>query len=442
MKGIENENWKYNWKSNWKNNNKYLYTYKNKIKVILYEIAFFYGIIEAWRLDNMGTRHNTLSDDIFRNSKYINTLEQALEINDFKKEYKEQYDIMLDVYKMLITINNILFADSNKSINDKIYEMELEFEKMVGEQVEENEDEDIHFNQKEKRKHKYSVRTLKGLIDSNTRYLFNKFVEWYDYLMDINKLDKVKEEVAEEMARLESIDFDKVVKGGLTYEKNKNSNYKIYTSKLDYLYPNNSDVWKEYEQDFYDTYGITLNKQEKNDIYFIYKLIAYSNNGIVKLLFQDEIKDFELTVKDNAEDYFKAYLTSLNIDIKDNEKFMKKAGNFLNELFITNNVIMEQLENDTKNEHIIDISHIEIEPFVANYDLYFFYANMEKITSGMFEFTIKTDVIVKIINDLKEIYNLMYDNVPTITNENQVQEAFSKVQNIIERNKKMFERLS
>ena len=382
----------------------------------------------------MGKRHNTLSDDIFRNSKYINTLEQALEIDDFRKEYKEQYDIMLDVYKMLITINNIIFADSNKSINDKIYEMELEFEKIVGEQVDEEND--------EKRKHKYSVRTLKGLIDSNTRYLFNKFVEWYDYLMNFNKLDMVKQEVEEEMKRLESIDFDKVVKGGLLYEKNKNSNYKIYTSKLDYLFPNNKDVWKEYKQNFYDTYGIQLTDREKNDIYLIFKLIAYANNGIVKLLFQDEIIDFELTIQDNAEDYFKAYLTSLNIDIKDNKKFMSKADNFLNELLITNNVIMEQLENDTKNEHIIEISHIEIEPFIANYDLYFFYVNMEKITTGLYEFTIKADVVVKLINDLKEIYNLMYENVPIITDEKQVQEAFGKVQNIIDRNKKMFERLS
>ena len=381
----------------------------------------------------MGKRHNTLSDDIFRNSKYINTLEQALVIDDFRKEYKEQYDIMLDVYKMLITINNIIFADSNKSINDKIYEMELEFEKIVGEQVDEESD--------EKRKHKYSVRTLKGLIDSNTRYLYNKFIEWYNNFYTYS-FDTLKNNVEQEMTRLENIEFDSVVKGGISYEKNKNSNYKIYTSKIDYLYPNNSEGWKEYTQNFYDTYGIKLNEQEINDIYFVYKLIAYANNGIVKLLFQDEIKDFELTVQDNAEDYFKAYLTSLNIDIKDNKKFMNKADNFLNELLITNNVIMEQLENDTKNEHIIEISHIEIEPFIANYDLYFFYVNMEKITTGLYEFTIKADVVVKLVNDLKEIYNLMYDNVPTITDEKQVQEAFGKVQNIIDRNKKMFERLS
>lgn len=382
----------------------------------------------------MGKRHNTLSDEIFRNSKYINALEQALEIDNFKKEceknkdYKGQYEMMFDVFKTLILINNILFADSNKNIKEKQEEIQ-----------------DILFNivykNSDSERLKYGLRLQKELKDSHTRYLYNKFIEWYNNFYTYS-FDTLKNNVEQEMTRLENIEFDSVVKGGISYEKNKNSNYKIYTSKIDYLYPNNSEGWKEYTQNFYDIYGIKLNEQEINDIYFVYKLIAYANNGIVKLLFQDEIKDFELTVQDNAEDYFKAYLTSLNIDIKDNKKFMNKADNFLNELLITNNVIMEQLENDTKNEHIIEISHIEIEPFIANYDLYFFYVNMEKITTGLYEFTIKADVVVKLINDLKEIYNLMYDNVPTITDEKQVQEAFGKVQNIIDRNKKMFERLS
>ena len=378
----------------------------------------------------MGKRHNTLSDDIFRNSKYINTLEQALEIDDFRKEYKEQYDIMLDVYKTLITLNNIFFADSNKNKKEKTDEIIDTIEKVIYKSIDDD-------------RAKYSVRTIKALVDSNTRLLYNKYSEWYEKLSyNENYFDTLKNEIEQEMTTLENIGFDNVVKGSLLYEKNKNSDYKIFVSKLDYLYPNNKDVWKEYKQNFYDTYGIQLTDREKNDIYLIFKLIAYANNGIVKLLFQDEIKDFELTVQDNAEDYFKAYLTSLNIDIKDNKKFMNKADNFLNELLITNNVIMEQLENDTKNEHIIEISHIEIEPFIANYDLYFFYVNMEKITTGLYEFTIKADVVVKLVNDLKEIYNLMYDNVPTITDEKQVQEAFGKVQNIIDRNKKMFERLS
>lgn len=68
-------------------------------------------------VDIMGKRHNTLTDDIFRNSKYIRTLEQVLEIEDFRKEYKEQYDIMLDVYKTLITINNIFFPTVTKARN-------------------------------------------------------------------------------------------------------------------------------------------------------------------------------------------------------------------------------------------------------------------------------------------------------------------------------------
>ena len=378
----------------------------------------------------MGKRHNTLSDDIFRNSKYINTLEQALEIDDFRKEYKEQYDIMLDVYKTLITLNNIFFADSNKNKKEKTDEIIDTIEKVIYKSIDDD-------------RAKYSVRTIKALVDSNTRLLYNKYSEWYEKLSyNENYFDTLKNEIEQEITTLENIGFDNVVKGSLLYEKNKNSDYKIFVSKLDYLFPNNKDVWKEYKQNFYDTYGIQLTDREKNDIYLIFKLIAYANNGIVKLLFQDEIKDFELTMQDNAEDYFKAYLTSLNIDIKDNKKFMNKADNFLNELLITNNVIMEQLENDTKNEHIIEISHIEIEPFIANYDLYFFYVNMEKITTGLYEFTIKADVVVKLINDLKEIYNLMYDNVPTITDEKQVQEAFSKIQNIIDRNKKMFERLS
>ena len=379
----------------------------------------------------MGKRHNTLSDDIFRNSKYINTLEQALEIDDFRKEYKEQYDIMLDVYKTLITLNNIFFADSNKNKKEKTDEIIDTIEKVIYKSIDDD-------------RAKYSVRTIKALVDSNTRLLYNKYSEWYEKLSyNENYFDTLKNEIEQEITTLENIGFDNVVKGSLLYEKNKNSDYKIFVSKLDYLYPNNKDVWKEYKQNFYDTYGIQLTDREKNDIYLIFKLIAYANNGIVKLLFgYEKINDIELTEKHNAEDFFKAYLTSLNIDIKDNKKFMSKANNFLNELLITNNVIMEQLENDAKNEHIIEISHIEIEPFIANYDLYFFYVNMEKITTGLYEFTIKADVVIKLINDLKEIYNLIYDNVPTITDEKQVQEAFGKVQNIIDRNKKMFERLS
>lgn len=378
----------------------------------------------------MGKRHNTLSDSIFRNSKYINTLEKELDITDFRKDYKEQYDIMLDVYKTLISINNIFFADSNKNKNDK----QNEILELLEQAIYKSPDDD---------RAKYSVRTVKGLIDSNTRLLYNRFSDWYEKLSYNDKYyDSLKMEIEEEMTRLENIGFDNVVKSGFQYAKNKNSDYKIYTSKLDYLYPNKEKAWEEYKKELYDIYGIEINQQERNDIYFVFKLIAYANNGIVKLLFQDETPDFDLSARNNADDFFKAYLTCLNINIEDNDMFMKKADIFLNEAFITNNVITEQIEHKTKNKHILQMPAMTIDFYIANYDLIFFYVNMEKITSGLFEFTIKADFITKLIKDLKEIYTLMYDNVPTMTDKEQVQNAFSKVQNIIDRNKKMFERLS
>lgn len=376
----------------------------------------------------MGKRHNTLSDDIFRNCKYLKTLEQELEINDFKKEYKEQYDIMFDVYKTLIVLNNIFFADSNKNKKEKTNEVLETLEKAIYKSIDDD-------------RAKYSTRTIKALYDTNTRLLYNKYNEWYESLSyNDNYFESLKSEIDEEMTKLENVGFDLLVKDNLQYEKNKNSNYKIFVSKLDYLY--SSDVWEDYKQDFYNTYGIELNESEINDIYFVYKLVAYANNGIVKLLFPDSLKGFKIDAKSNAEDYFKLYLTYLNIDLTNNDKFMHKANIFLNELIITNNVIIELLENDTKNEHIITISKMETEPFIANYDLYYFYLNMEKITNNLYEFTIKSDIILKIINDLKDVYKLLYDNVPNINDNDQVELAFDKVQSIIERNKKMFERLS
>lgn len=131
-------------------------------------------------------------------------------------------------------------------------------------------------------------------------------------------------------------------------------------------------------------------------------------------MFPNSLKWFKLDVRNNAEDYFRLYLTYLNFDIQENDKFMQNANMFLNKLITTNNVITELLESKTTNEHIIDISKMETEPFIANYGLYFFYLNMEKITTNMYEFKIKSDFILKIVNDLKEIFNLLYDNVPNI----------------------------
>ena len=376
----------------------------------------------------MGKRHNTLNDDIFRNSKYINTIEQELGITDFRKEYKEQYDIMLDVYKTFITINNIIFADSNKSINDKIYELELEFEKIIGEQVEEE--------YGEKRKHKYSERTRKNLIDSHTRYLFNKFIEWYDYLMDFNKLDLVKREVEEEMQQLENIGFDSVVKGGIEYEKNKDSNYKIFISKFNNLYTDYKAFKSQYKSDFVNTYGIDLTKEEMQYIGFIYDLVAYANNGIIKTLYDKEPIEFDLSEKSSPEEYYKAYLSLLHLDIKDNDLFKKNSEKFLDLIILVSQKLTEQLPKEIAY-------NIEMTDYINKFDYYYFITTMKDIIDGNIKAIASNMLINKIVIDLKEVYELVV--LQTETEEQKqanFKKAFDKVQAIIERNKNLYERLS
>lgn len=377
----------------------------------------------------MGKRHNTLTDDIFRNSKYIRTLEQVLEIEDFRKEYKEQYDIMLDVYKTLITINNIFFSDSNKSKKQKQNEIIDTLEKVIYKSIDDN-------------RAKYSVRTIKGLIDSNTRLLYNKFNEWYENLSYNEKYyDNLKLEVEEEMDTLDNIDFDNIVKNDLRYQKNKNSNYKIYVSKFDYLYPNHKKELDNYKQNFYDIYGIELNEKETNEICLIFRLVAYGNNGLVKLLYDNAI-DFGLYDKSIPNDYFNAYLKSLNINMENNNDYNKCRDVFFNEFVETVDTMTKLILKKYENNHIKEIGgELSLNEFVFNYDLYFFYLNMELITTK-YNFTIKSDLLLKIIKDLKEVYRLIYDNVPKMANETQVKEALKKIQTIIDRNKNLFERLS
>ena len=377
----------------------------------------------------MGKRHNTLTDDIFRNGKYIRTLEQVLEIEDFRKEYKEQYDIMLDVYKTLITINNIFFSDSNKSKKQKQNEIIDTLEKVIYKSIDDD-------------RAKYSVRTIKGLIDSNTRLLYNKFNEWYENLSYNEKYyDNLKLEVEEEMDILDNIDFDNIVKNDLRYQKNKNNNYKIYVSKFDYLYPNHKKELDNYKQNFYDIYGIELNEKETNEICLIFRLVAYGNNGLVKLLYDNAI-DFGLYDKSIPNDYFNAYLKSLNINMENNNDYNKCRDVFFNEFVETVDTMTKLILKKYENKKIKEIGgELSLNEFVFNYDLYFFYLNMELITTK-YNFTIKSDLLLKIIKDLKEVYRLIYDNVPKMANETQVKEALKKIQAIIDRNKNLFERLS
>ena len=244
--------------------------------------------------------------------------------------------------------------------------------------------------------------------------------------MNFNKLDMVKQEVEEEMTRLESIDFDKVVKGGIEYEKNKDSNYKIYISKFNNLYTDYKAFTKQYKDDFLNTYGIDLTNEEMRYITYIYNMVAYANNGIVKKLYDKEPIDLGLDEKSSPEEYYKAYLSLLHIDIKDNDLFKKNSESFLEKAIVVSKILIEK---DQKTYY-----SIELDDFINTFDYYYFMVSMQDIIDNKIKVVFDNILINKIINDLKEVYELV--------KEENYKVAFDRVQAIIERNKKMYERLS
>ena len=74
----------------------------------------------------MGNKHRVLNENTFRNSKYIQVVNKQIGCNDFKKfcednkDYKGQFDFMLDTFKTFILLRNCFFCDSNLSMNDKV----------------------------------------------------------------------------------------------------------------------------------------------------------------------------------------------------------------------------------------------------------------------------------------------------------------------------------
>lgn len=358
----------------------------------------------------MGKRHNTLSDDIFRNSKYIQVLEEALGITDFRKEYKEQYGIMLDVYKTLITLNNIFFADSNKSKKEKTNEILDTLEKAIYKSIDDD-------------RAKYSTRTIKALCDSSTRLLYNKYNEWYESLSyNDNYFDTLKIEIDDEMTSLENVAFDNVIKDAIEYEKNKDSNYKIFISKFNNLNASNNAFIEQYKADYFDIYGIDLTDENITDITFIYNLVASANNAIVKILTKEKPQLFYLTTRSSSEDIYKAYLSSLHINTKDDILFRNLSAIFIKQLL----AVTEEISQDTSFNDVIN-----------SFDFYYFTLGMKRIVHEE-KINIQNDLLNKIIKDLKEIDELMQDK----ENLDNYQVAFKKVQSIIDRNKKVFERLS
>lgn len=367
----------------------------------------------------MGKRHNTLSDDIFRNSYYIKFIEEQLNVEDFRKEYNEQYNIMLDIYKNLIIINNAMFSDSNDSNNKRMGNVQMALENAISKSADDE-------------RNKYSNKTIKDLIDSNARRVYNKFIEWYNNSRYQRYFETLKSEIENEMQRLEDINFDMIVKGNWMYEKNKNSNYKIYINKLGNEYALDNAIRTDFKRDFANAYGIDLSEENMREIAFLYDLVASANNCLSNYLNGSKFDYYNLSEYSADEEFYYAYLKSLHIDIKDNKLF-KRNSILFREKFRETGKIQEKLY---KKGLAKDGSFNE---YICNFDYYYFIFSMTEICNNEIVIKVKNDLINKLINDLKSIFELMSKEE---NKEENYKKAFALVQVIIERNKNLFERLS
>ena len=370
----------------------------------------------------MGKRHNTLDYKYFHKTNYIKAIEKEYNIASFKKEYLEQFNIMYDIFKTLILLNNILFADSNKNKDDKVYELIIELEKCLYGDLDNDSD-----------RYKYSVRQINDLLDKHTRYLFKKFIEWYEYLNNISKLDNIKIEIEEEMQKLREIKFDYIVEDNMLYKKNKDSKQSIYLSKF-FKYNIDEDFLKQYIINYYDENEEDLDEDSLiKETSLIYDLVAFANNGIIKQLYSVKdltIDDLEFnlnTITPSLNDFFDIHFKQyLHLQFNDLEK-NKVNTEFMKEV---SKVIMYFSLNDDEF-NLGKITELEI---YQNYDLYNFIMNIYRIINDEIILQNNNSKLKKIIAKLKQVFELV--------NNKDFKGALIIVEEIIAKNKEIYTRIS
>lgn len=343
----------------------------------------------------MGKRHKVLTDEIFKNSIYIHTINNLFELEDFKKEYPEQYNTIFDIFKTFILLNNIFFSDSNISNYNKVENATNLLEKMF--KINKN-DNVVGV--------KYSVRDIKELCDKYARHLYNTMGDWYYSLYNISSknldkspiLKKVKNEIEKEMNILSYSRFDNSVLGNLQFGKNVMKNYKDYTryiSKFDILYKERDEFIENYKNEFNSLYGITLNDNEINKFGLLFKLLSSVHNGLINIINNYKIDNFNINPDTNSIDTYACYLQTLNLDYTGDLSIdaSKKFGLLLE---MIHNKLGEDLKHDFKKT-------------LENFDIYFFYFTMKEcIYFKDIKFKTTSNIGNKLISDLNCIYDTLF----------------------------------
>lgn len=383
----------------------------------------------------MGKKANELTDDIFKNSKYIKTIEREYEIKDFRKEYREQYDMILDIFKTFIELNNCFFSDNDMRNDDRVkkaYKLLKNYFKI-------NENENVIGI-------KYSVRDIQSIWDKHCRSIYNNMSNWFysisymikDKCLDSKILDTIKKEITNEMDILEYSCLFDITRDNITFKKNSIKNYrkyKKYLCKFDNIYSNSNENKNKYRDSFYDKYGVLLDDKDMNKLALLFKLLASLNNGLVNIINDYKI-DVDMTMFDNIEERYAYYLQSLNIDYnKDDENFKNDLHNFID----TIGIIKNKIDRYTNYNNTI---------VIERFDILFFYLTMEQCFYSH-KIKIKTDFITKLLNDLIELYKKlkeMREIEKDVSLENLKERYFiplyKKTNELIERYSDVYEKVS
>jgi len=384
----------------------------------------------------MGKRYRILTDEVFKNSKYINTINNIYGLKDFKKEYKEQYDIIFDIFKTFILLNNHFFSDSNLSNYDKVENAT----DLLGKMFIINDDENVVGV-------KYSVRDIKELCDKYARHLYNAMSEWYYSLYNISSKDldnskifkKIKKDIEEEMNKLEYSGFDNSFVENIQFEKNVIKNYKNYTkyiSKFDTIYAKRNEFIEKYKTEFKSLYGITLNDNDINKFGLLFKLLSSVNNGLINIINDYELDKCNINSYTDSTTLYKYYLQTLNIDYESNS-FIDNSQEFLFLFGIVKNKLDSIVNYDNKK-------------LLENFDMYFFYLTMEQtIYSHKIKFKTASNISDKLTIDLIDIYKTwkkIKESEKDLSKESIVSDylipMYKKTDELIKRYSNVFERIS
>lgn len=375
----------------------------------------------------MGNIHKVLDKDFFNNSKYIEIVKKQMCCDNFRKEYPKEFEIMFDIFEKFIELYNCFFADSN---GENIYRIK-KAKKLLAQFFK------MKYNEKEKYHVsigiKYSTRDIANLPEKEVKSIYRLMEKCYYAIYYIEENEKengtvrnVKKLIKEKMKKLEKVGFDKWVKGNISFDKNKSSNYKIFICAFDTLNKDNEDYIEEFKKGFNFDFDKDFGENEFDEVFFIYTLVAKANNGIVNALANTQDKQNALNSNSSPQEIYKTYLDTLHLNIKDSYSNLS--------------TLHFSLTASITYESIRETYNISFNEMISNFDLYFFLDKMKNCVNTN-EITIHSNATDSIIKKLQDIYNTITNKQDTDIKET-YKEAFKKVQEIIKRNAKYYIRVS